>query len=72
MGGRLCPVCGKGMYREKALKKHIRRYHPDYWDKYIRTGNFVMTSWCKGLRKHKLPLPPVCEQILRGEEHEEQ
>jgi len=25
-----CPVCGKGIFREKRLKKHIRRFHPDY------------------------------------------
>jgi len=36
--GRKCPVCGKGMFRPKKLKEHIRRHHPDYYYEHIYTG----------------------------------
>jgi len=36
--GRPCPVCGRGMFRQKKLKEHIRRHHPDYYFKWIFTG----------------------------------
>jgi len=35
---RPCPVCGRGMFRQKRLKVHIRRHHPDYYYTYIFTG----------------------------------
>jgi len=36
--GRRCPVCGRGMFRQRKLKSHIRRHHPEYYFKWIFTG----------------------------------
>jgi len=35
VGARLCPVCGKGMYRRKALLEHIKRAHGWYFKEFI-------------------------------------
>jgi len=36
--GRKCPVCGKGPYRQKRLKRHIKMHHPDYYHQWIWNG----------------------------------
>ena len=61
---RRCPVCGRGMFRRKALLDHIKRYHPSYYDKWI--ANSPRYSICHALlraRKHgkSVKIPPVCE-----------
>ncbi len=35
MPGRPCPVCGRGMYRRKALLEHIKRMHGSYFRQFI-------------------------------------
>jgi len=62
--GRVCPVCGKGMFRAKALKEHIRVHHPDYYDEHIRTGTFSFTKWCEGLKRNNIALPKECVELL--------
>ncbi len=34
-GARPCPVCGRGMYRRKALLEHIKRAHGWYFKQFI-------------------------------------
>lgn len=36
--GRLCPVCHKGPFRQKALKEHIKINHPSYYALWIQNG----------------------------------
>ena len=34
-GGRPCPVCGRGMFRRKALLEHIKTNHGWYFKQFI-------------------------------------
>ena len=63
--GRHCPVCGKGMFKAKALKRHIRRYHPDYYNRFIKTGGFSYTQWCSS-SDDQIRNSIICKK-LRGE-----
>jgi len=46
--GRRCPVCGRGMFREKALHDHIKKFHGWYFKEFMETG-----SGGGGLKKEK-------------------
>ncbi len=49
--GRPCPVCGKGMFRKKQLREHIKRHHPWYYKEYIE--NYGASSKMATERKKK-------------------
>jgi len=34
-GARPCPICGKGMFRRKALLEHIKHVHGWYFKEFI-------------------------------------
>ena len=49
--GRRCPVCGRGMFRRKALMKHIKTHHPSYYKEWYE--NYGVSSKMKIEKKER-------------------
>ena len=51
--GKPCPVCKRGMFREKKLKRHIRIHHPDYYETWIENRGKTSRAQMEKAEKKK-------------------
>ena len=51
--GRPCPVCKRGMFKEKKLKRHIRIHHPDYYETWIENRGKTSKAQMEKAEKKK-------------------